>query len=174
MNDYGPESIRSYRYILVLIDNLSKFGWKIPFKNQYAQSKTDNFSQIVETSKRRRNLVERVDGTEYLNKLFHGFSNNNNIKRYYRKLSLGSVIAEQFIITTRNSFKKQVFEIEDADWIPEVPSVVDKNFYTIHSSTKMTPVQISMNKNEKKTSICILKTKDKNKNQKLNWDIWEI
>ena len=43
MNDYGPENNRGYRYVLVVIDNFSEFGWTIPLKNKYAQSITGSF-----------------------------------------------------------------------------------------------------------------------------------
>ena len=36
MNDYGPKNNKSFRYILVVIDNFSKFGWTTPLKNKYA------------------------------------------------------------------------------------------------------------------------------------------
>ena len=52
MNDYGPKNNRGYRYILVVIDNFSKFGGTIPLRNKYAKSITDTFSrtnQIMES-----------------------------------------------------------------------------------------------------------------------------
>ena len=61
-NDYGIRNIKGYRYILVVIDNFSKFGWTITLKNKYAQSITDAFSQIVKSSKRKLNLLETDDG----------------------------------------------------------------------------------------------------------------
>ena len=45
--------------------------------------------------------------------------------------------------------KKPVFLAENADWISELPSVFKKNSNTIHSSTKMTPLQASKKSNEK-------------------------
>ena len=81
MNDYGPKNDKSYRYILVVIDNFSKFGWTIPLKNKYAQSITDAFSQIIKTSRRKPNLLETDDGKEYVNKIFKDFLNNNKTKR---------------------------------------------------------------------------------------------
>ena len=30
MKDYGPKNNEGYRYILVVIDNFSNFGWTIP------------------------------------------------------------------------------------------------------------------------------------------------
>ena len=43
MNDYGIENSKGYKYNLVVIDNFSKFGWRIPLKNKYAQSIADVF-----------------------------------------------------------------------------------------------------------------------------------
>ena len=33
LKDYGPENHKNYRYVLVNIDNFSKFVWTIPLKN---------------------------------------------------------------------------------------------------------------------------------------------
>ena len=30
LKDYGPKNIRGYRYVSVIRDNLSKFGWTVP------------------------------------------------------------------------------------------------------------------------------------------------
>ena len=75
MNDYDIKNNKGYRYILVVIDNFSKFGWTIPLKNKYAQSITDAFSQIIKTSRRKPNLLETDDGKEYVSKIFNEFLN---------------------------------------------------------------------------------------------------
>ena len=36
LKDYGPENNRGYRYVLVIIDNFSKFEWTVPLKNKNA------------------------------------------------------------------------------------------------------------------------------------------
>ena len=36
LKDYGPENNKNYRYVLVVIDNFSKYGWTIPLKNKNA------------------------------------------------------------------------------------------------------------------------------------------
>ena len=38
LKGYGPENIRGYMCILVVIDNISKFGWTIPSKNKNAHT----------------------------------------------------------------------------------------------------------------------------------------
>ena len=150
MNDYGIKNNKGYRYILVLVDNFSKFGWTIPLKNKYAQSIKDAFSQIIKISKRKPNLLETDDGKEYVKKTFNEFLNQHNIKRYSRNTALGAVIAERFNRTLRNLLKKPLFLAGNADWISELPSVIKQYNNTIHSSTKMTPSQASKKSNEKK------------------------
>ena len=149
MNDYGPKNNRGYRYILVIVDNFSKFGWTIPLKNKYSQSITDAFSQIMKTSKRKPNLLETDDGKEYVNKIFNEFLNNNKIKRYSRYTDKGAVFAERFNRTIRNLLKKPVFLAGNADWLSELPSVIKQYNNTIHHSIKMTPIQASKKSNQK-------------------------
>ena len=53
MNDYKISNNKGYRYIFIIIDNFSKFLWAIPLKNKYSQSITNEFSNILTTSKRK-------------------------------------------------------------------------------------------------------------------------
>ena len=106
MNDYGIKNNKAYRYLLVVFDNFSKFGWKIPFKNKYAQSIADSSSQIVKSSKRKPNLLETDDGKEYVYKSFNEVLNNHNLKRYSRNTALKAVSAEKFNRTIRNLIMK--------------------------------------------------------------------
>ena len=50
--DYGPENNRGYRYVLVVIDNFSNFGWTISLKNKNAQTIKDSFENILISSKK--------------------------------------------------------------------------------------------------------------------------
>ena len=58
LKDYGPENIRGYRYVLVVIDNFSKFGYTKPLQNKDAQSMKDfrkYFDKFKKKSKFNRN-----------------------------------------------------------------------------------------------------------------------
>ena len=58
LKDYGPENNRGYRYVLVTIDNFSKYGWKIPLKNKNAQTIKNSLKIILISSKRSPSLIE--------------------------------------------------------------------------------------------------------------------
>ena len=149
MKDYGPKNNKGYRYILVVIDNFSEFGWTIPLKDKFTQSILDAFSQIIKTSRRKPYLLETDDGEEYVNKIFNKFLNNNNIKRYSRYTDKGAVFAERFNRTIRNLIKKPVFEKGRADWLSELPSVIKKYNNTVHHSIKVKPIDASKKSNQK-------------------------
>ena len=52
IQNYGPESNVGYRYVLVVIDNFSKFGWATPLKNKNAQLLKESFEIFFKTSKK--------------------------------------------------------------------------------------------------------------------------
>ena len=58
LTDYAPENNRGYRYVSVIIDNFSKYGFSKPFKTKNAQTIKDFFENIIERSKTKRNLIE--------------------------------------------------------------------------------------------------------------------
>ena len=148
LKDYGPENNRGYRYILVTIDNFSKFGWTIPLKNKNAQTIKDSFENILISSKRSPNLIETDRGTEFYNNIFQDFLNKNNIKLYSRNSSYGAVFAERFNRTIRDLLKKIVFERGDANWIDVLQTITKQYNNRIHSSTKLSPKDASLKKNE--------------------------
>ena len=150
LNDYGPTNNSGYRFILVVIDNFSKIGGTIPLKNKCSQSITYAFSKIIKSSNRKPNLLKIDDGMEYVDESFNEFLKNNSIKRYSRYSDEGAVFAERFNRTIRDLLKKPVFLKRNADWLSELTSVVRKSNKTIHSSTKMTPIQASKKKQMEK------------------------
>ena len=149
MIDYKTSNNKGYRYIFIIIDNFSKYLWAIRLKNKYSKTITDEFSNILTTSKRRPLKIESDRGAEFYNSIFQNFLRSKSIQHYSRFTDKGPSIAERVIRTIRNLLKKPVFERGNADWLSELPSVVKQYNNTMHSSTKMTPNQASKKSNEK-------------------------
>ena len=148
-SDYKTSNNKGFRYIFIVIDNFSKNLWAIPLKNKYSQTITNEFSNILTTSKRSPLKLESDRGAEFYNSIFQNFLETKNIQHYSRFTDKGPSIAERVIQTVRNLLKKPVFEKGRADWLSELPSVVKQYNNTIHHSIKMTPNQASKNINEK-------------------------
>ena len=148
LKDYGPENNRGYRYVLVTIDNFPKFGSTVPLKNKNAQTIKDSFENNLISSKRKPDLIESDRGKEFYHNIFQDFLNKNNIKLYSRNTSVGAVFAERFNRTIREVLKKIVFEQGDAKWVDILPTITKHYNNRIHSSTKLSPIQASLKKNE--------------------------
>ena len=65
LNDYGPENNRGYRYVLVIINIFSNFGWTVFVRIKIAQIRKDSFENIIISSKRKPNLIESDRGKEF-------------------------------------------------------------------------------------------------------------
>ena len=138
LNDYGPEKNRGYRYVLVTIDNFSKFGWTVPIKNNKMPKQQKTIEKFLIGSKRKPNLLETDRGKEFYNNLFQNFLNANNINVFSKNISLGAVFAERFNRTTKNLLKGPVFEKSHGNWIDVLLTKTKQYSNRIHSSTKLT------------------------------------
>ena len=94
------------------------------------------------------NLIESDRGKEFYNNIFQDFLNKNNIKLYSRNSSFGSVFAERFNRTIRDLLKEIVFEQGDANWIDILQPITKQYNNRVHSSTKLSPKDASLKKNE--------------------------
>ena len=83
--------------------------WAIPLKNKYSQTITNEFSNIITTSKRKPLKIESDRGTGFFNSFFQKFLRSKNIQHFSRFTDKGPSIAERVIRTIRNLLKKAGF-----------------------------------------------------------------
>ena len=122
-------------------------------------------------SKRSPNLIETDRGKEFYNNIFQDFLNKNNIKLYSRNSLYGAVFAERFNRTIRDLLKKPVFEKGDGNWIDVLQTITKQYNNKTHSSTKLTPTQASLKKNE---GYVYKKLLDKRKKVKPKYEIGDL
>ena len=171
MIDYKASNNKGFRYIFIIMDNFSKYLWAIPLKNKYSQKITNEFANILTTSKRSPVKLESDRGTEFYNSIFQNFLKNKDIQHYSQFTDKGRSIPERVIRTVRNLLKKPVFEKGKADWLSELPSVIKNYNNTIHHSIKMTLVQASKKSNEK---LVYNNLKDNREIQKPNYKLAQL
>ena len=123
------------------------------------------------SSKRKPNLIETDRGKEFYNNIFQDFLNKNNIKLYSRNSSYGAVFAERFNRTIRDLLKKIVLEQGDAKRIDVLPVITKQYNNKVHSSTKLTPIQAGLKKNE---AYVYKKLLDKRKKLKPKHEIGDL
>ena len=148
-SDYKTSNKKGFRNIFIIVDNFSKYLWAIPLKNKYSQTITNEFSNILTTSKRSPGKIESDRGAESFNSIFLNFVQAKVIQHYSKFTDKNPSIAERVIRSILNLLKKPVFEKGNANWISEIPSINKQNNNTTQCSLKVTPIQASKKANEK-------------------------
>ena len=97
LKDYGPENNKGYRYVLVTIDNFSKFGWTLPLKNKNAQTIKDPFENILISSKRKPNLIESDRGREFYN-IYFKTSQIKTISNSFQEIVRMALFLQKYLI----------------------------------------------------------------------------
>ena len=143
----------------------------MPLKNKYSKTITNEFSNILTSSKRKLLKIESDRGPEFYISIFQNFLKSKNIHHYSRYTDKGPSIAERVIRTVRSLLKKPVFEKGNADWLSELPSVIKDYNNTTHHSIKMTPKQASKKSNERKVFSNL---KDKREIQKPKFKLGQL
>ena len=161
MVDYKISTNKRFSQIFMIIDNLSKYLLSIPLKNKYSQSITNEFSNILTTSKRKLLKIESDRGSEFYNSIFQNFLKTKNFQHYSRFTDKGPLIAERVLRLVGNLLKKPVFLARNADWLTELPLVIKKYNNTIHSSKKKISNQAPNKSNEKKVFSNLQDRRDK-------------
>ena len=109
MVDYKISNNKIFRYIFVIIDKFSKRTWCIPLKNKNGETVTNEFSNILTTSKGRPLKIESDRGKEWYNSIFTNFLKVKKIHHYSRFTDKGPSIAERVIRTIRNLLKMPLY-----------------------------------------------------------------
>ncbi len=64
---------KGYKYLLMVIDVLSKYAWAFPLKNKKPASIVESFEKLFRESKRKPIYLYTDAGTEYVNNRFKNF-----------------------------------------------------------------------------------------------------
>ena len=130
-----------YNYLLFVIDIFRKFGWVIPLKNKEGKTVAEALKTIFEERKPEKLWTDK--GKEFydknVKKLIEIYSTENEEK---------SSIVERWIRTMKEKMWKYFTDKNTYRYIDILPKLVKDYNNTVHSSTKLTPVEASKKKNE--------------------------
>ena len=131
-SDYKISNKKGFRYIFVIIDIFPIFLRCIPLKNKNSQTITQDYSNIITTSKRSPGKIESDRGAEFYKNIFQNYLKAKNIQHFSRITDTGPSTAERVNITLRELLQKPVFLAGSADWLSELPCITKKYNNTNH------------------------------------------
>ena len=139
----------NYKYILTVIDFLSKFSFCYPLKNKNSNEIINCFKDIFKKSKSKPAMIQSDEGNDFTNKLVQKFFNDNNIKWYHTfNRDIKCSICERFNRTILNKIYKNFTLNNNTIWIKDLNKLVKEYNNSYHRSIKMKPVDASKKSNE--------------------------
>ena len=94
-----------YKYILTVIDVLSKFAWVEPMKTKTGESLVEAFSRIIEKGRTPR-MFHTDKGTEFTNKQFQKLLKEHNIRFFTTHNETKASIVDRFSRTLKGKMWK--------------------------------------------------------------------
>ena len=138
---------KGYRYLLMVLDVFSKYGWIVPLKNKKGESVEAGFKKIFSEGRVPKKLwVDK--GTEYYNTDVKNLMKMRGVEIYSTENEEKSSVCERWNRTIKTMMWKQFTIQNNTQYLDILPHIVEKYNNRKHSSIKMTPVEASLKKNE--------------------------
>ena len=136
-----------YRYLLMVLDVFSKYGWIIPLKDKKGETVAQAFKTIFKEG-RKPQYIWTDKGKEYYNKHVKELLDKNKITLYSTENEEKSSVCERWNRTIKTKMWKQFTVQGNTQYLDMLPKLVKQYNNTRHSSIKMTPTEASKKKNE--------------------------
>jgi hypothetical protein len=123
---------RGYRYLLTVLDVLSRFAYVVPLKSKDKETTSEAFQLIFSQGGRKPNYIWTDRGGEF----------NQDLIGVPIKLAFGPIkvgIIERFNKTLKTRMWYKLTKHDTKKWMSRLPKIVHKYNHTVHSSTGMTP-----------------------------------
>lgn len=140
------------KYLLVVIDVLSKYAWVEPVLTKSAKHVTRAFEKILEQGRVPRNL-QTDDGKEFFNSDFKAVMNKYNINHYSTYSTMKASVVERLNRTLKEKMWKRFSLQGNYKYLKMLPEIVTEYNNTVHSTTNMKPKDVN-----KKMAKELLKT----------------
>ena len=138
---------QGYRYLLMVLDLFSKYGWIVPLKDKKGETVAESFKTIFKED-RKPQYLWTDKGKEYYNKNMRELLEKNSITLYSTENEEKSSVYERWNRTIKTKMWKQFTVQGNTIYLDILPKILSQYNNSKHSSIKMTPIEASKKKNE--------------------------
>ena len=138
---------KGYRYLLMVLDVFSKYGWIVPLKDKKGETVAEAFKSIFKEGRKLQYLCTDK-GKEYYNKNLKELLKKHSITLYSTENEEKSSVCERCNRTIKTKMWKQFTVQGNTQYLDMLSKLVKQYNNTKHSSIKMTPTEASKKNNE--------------------------
>lgn len=137
---YFSRANKGYKYILMIIDVFSKYGWAIPLKNKSGPEIVRAFTELWDNEGQNPPKFLWTDkGKEFDNKQFYSLLEKKKVHLYWTENEEKSCIVERWNRTIKRNMWKYFTKHSTGKYIKILPEIIEKYNNTKHSSIGCTP-----------------------------------
>lgn len=133
----------NYKYLLTVIDVLSKYAWAIPLKKKTGAEVVEAFQNIFKESGRKPLMLRTDRGKEFVNEQFKKLSETEKIHHYLTNNLLKACVAERFNRTLKEKMWKYFSANYTFKYIDVIKDLVDGYRKRKHSRTGKAPIEVN-------------------------------
>ena len=137
---------KGYRYLLTVIDILSKYGFAIPLKTKTGDELKQALMKIFKTGRIPAKL-QSDHGTEFLNRTVQNYLKSKNVHFFVTNSETKASVIERFNRTLKNKMYRYFTYKNTRKYIDILPQLLKSYNSSYHRSIKMKPSQVNK-KNE--------------------------
>ena len=135
---YYARTNQGNKYILMVIDVFSKYGWAIPLKNKKGDEVARAFAGLWKTQEPPK-MLWTDKGKEFVNKDMSSLLKKHNVHLYWTENEEKSCIVERWNRTIKHTMWKYFTRHQTGIYINILPEIIQKYNSTYHRSIKCTP-----------------------------------
>ena len=138
---------QNYKYLLVIIDCLSRYAWAVPLKDKSAPTVINAFKHVF--TKRKPVKLQTDQGKEFKNQYLKYYLEKLNINHFTSTDDLiKCAIVERFNRTLRSRIYRYLHYTNQHKYINVLDDIINAYNNTYHRTIKMTPVQALKNESQ--------------------------
>ena len=141
------KSNNHYKYLLTVIDALSKYAWAIPLKDKTGSSVLRGFKDIFKDRKPRKLRTDA--GKEFLNAPVQNYLKKEQIIFFTSKSDTKCAMVERFNRTLKSRMWRYFTATRQDRYLDVLQQLVDSYNNTIHSTTGFKPKDVTPYNGEK-------------------------
>lgn len=131
---------RGYKYLLMIIDTFSKYGWIFPLKSKTGKDVAEALKKLFKSGVK-CNKIWSDRGKEFLNKHVQKVFEDNDVTIYHTENEEKSCICERWIRTMKGIMYRYFTAARTRNYIDVLNAMVSKYNNTWHRSIKHTPTE---------------------------------
>ena len=130
---------RGYKYLLMVLDLFSKYGWIVPLKTKTGLEVAKAFESLLVKNKPKMLWVDK--GKEYYNKNVLDLLAKDKIKVYSTENEEKSAVCERWNRTIKDKMYKRFTMQNNTVYVDILPKILASYNNSRHRSIGMTPIQ---------------------------------